>query len=96
MRRATAIVWTLTAALVAAAGGVAVGVAGDREVLYGVGMGLIGVGIVLLLSLAFYAVGRSEDREREREEERRRARLGRRPAGRGRRPRRPPRARGDE
>jgi hypothetical protein len=67
MSRASLATWLGSAALLAAAGGVAVAVAGDREVLYGVGMGLIGVAVVLLLSLAFYAVGRSEDRERERE-----------------------------
>ena len=69
MSRASLAAWLGSSAVMAAGGGLAVAVAGDREVLYGVGMGLIGVAVVLLLSLAFYAVGRSEDRERERERE---------------------------
>jgi hypothetical protein len=57
--------WALVAAVVlAAAGGLIVGLGGSTA-LVAVGLTLAGSAGVLVVAAVFYAIGRSEDRERE-------------------------------
>lgn len=58
--------WLPPILALALVGAVLLAVAGEHDVLLGLGLILVGSAGVLVVSAVFYEVGRSEDRERER------------------------------